>query len=268
MRVPPQTYPGFLQRNQFDLVLHQWTVEDGLISNNLTSVNCTSDGFIWITCFNGAIKFDGSDFQLYDLANLDILRSNAFISSFEDDNGNIWFATQASGILKYANWEFQEFSLNSNIPRYIRAVYKDKDDRLWIGANNQGLYLYDNNKVEKITFTGLTDVSIMDIDSDQLGRKYIATSGEGFSVYQNGEFKCYSEEDGLASNNVNEIFIASSSEVYLATLNGISIFDGEQLKTLNFLKGTEINKILDDNLGSIWFATERRLGRINERFGV
>jgi len=242
-----------------DLVMYQWTAEDGLISNNLTSVNHSSDGFIWITSFNGALKFDGSDFQLFDLESLDFLNSNAFISSSEDEQGSLWFATQASGILKYSNWEFKEFSNNDEIPKYIRAVYKDNDDRLWIGSNNLGLFLFDNEVVEKISVPGLNEISIMDINGDKLGKKYFATAGKGFTVYHNEAYTTYTEEDGLASDIVNEVFIALSGRVYIGTLNGISIFDGQEISKLDFLKGIEINKIVEDNLGSIWFATEMGL---------
>ena len=58
------------------LVLKQWTAEQGLISNNLTSVNVDQDGFLWVTCFNGLLKFDGHSFALFDTENLNILNSN------------------------------------------------------------------------------------------------------------------------------------------------------------------------------------------------
>ena len=51
------------------LVLKQWTSEQGLISNNLTSLNVDQEGFIWITCFNGLLKFDGNSFALFDSEN-------------------------------------------------------------------------------------------------------------------------------------------------------------------------------------------------------
>jgi len=88
------------------LVLKQWTSEQGLISNNLTSLNVDQDGFIWITCFNGLLKFDGNSFTLFDSENLNILNSNAFMSSYMSQSVGILFSTQASGIIQYKNGTF------------------------------------------------------------------------------------------------------------------------------------------------------------------
>ena len=65
-----------------DLTMDHWTGREGLISNNLTSVNQASSHFIWITSFNGILRFDGIEFKLYDKNKLPFLNSNAFYKSF------------------------------------------------------------------------------------------------------------------------------------------------------------------------------------------
>jgi len=76
------------------------TGSDGLISNNLTSVFQSSSKFIWITTFNGILRFDGINFKLFDKKTLTYLSSNSFYSSFEDSKADLWFASQSSGIVK------------------------------------------------------------------------------------------------------------------------------------------------------------------------
>ncbi|MDZ7606581.1 MAG: hypothetical protein U5K79_13555 [Cyclobacteriaceae bacterium] len=75
-----------------DLSMDQWTSREGLVSNNLTSVFQSSDKFIWITNFNGLLRFDGVRFRLYDKATLPILSTSSFYETFEDSKGNMWFA--------------------------------------------------------------------------------------------------------------------------------------------------------------------------------
>ena len=89
-----------------DLTMDHWTGLDGLVSNNLTSVFQSSDHFIWITTFNGILRFDGVNFKIYDKNNLPFLNSNAFYRSFEDSKGNLWFTSQSSGIIKYDGLNF------------------------------------------------------------------------------------------------------------------------------------------------------------------
>ena len=127
------------------LVLKQWTSEQGLISNNLTSVNIDRDGFIWITSFNGLLKFDGNSFALFDSENLNILNSNAFMSSYMSQSEGIFFSTQASGIVQYKNGTFASPDYNKNLPKYIRKIKIDTRGRIWAGANNRGLYIIEDD---------------------------------------------------------------------------------------------------------------------------
>ena len=55
------------------MVLTQWTTDDGLLSNNLTSVTQSSDGFIWLSSFNGLHRFDGKEFKTFRKENLPLL---------------------------------------------------------------------------------------------------------------------------------------------------------------------------------------------------
>ncbi len=103
------------------LSMDQWTGRDGLISNNLTSVAQSSSKFIWITTFNGILRFDGLNFKLFDKRNLPSLSSNAFYSSFEDSKGNLWFASQSSGIIKYRDNKFSQISIAD---QYIEIIIK------------------------------------------------------------------------------------------------------------------------------------------------
>jgi len=107
------------------LVLKQWTAEDGLISNNLTAINKDADGFLWIACFNGTLKFDGNTFQLFDTEKLDFLNSNAFMDLEIAGSNTIWFSTQASGIVlnKQGNFIYPDFNLY--LPKSIRNIHID-----------------------------------------------------------------------------------------------------------------------------------------------
>jgi ligand-binding sensor domain-containing protein len=89
-----------------NLSMDQWTGKDGLISNNLTSAQQVSSKFIWLTSFNGILRFDGNEFKLFDKKNLPFLNSNGFYQSYEDSKGNILFSSQSSGIVKYSQGNF------------------------------------------------------------------------------------------------------------------------------------------------------------------
>ncbi len=250
------------------LVLKQWTAEEGLISNNLTSVNVDMDGFIWITCFNGLLKFDGDNFELYDIEKLPYLQSNAFIDTYVNGNNNILFSTQASGIIKYEKWKFSKPDFTQHIPRYIKTTFIDRNGIIWAGSNNQGLYKISNGEVEKVDHPAVNNITIMDVAEDRDGRLFIATRGNGLIIRDGDFIRKLTEEDELFSNTINSLFLSKNNSVYIGTTHGLNIYKEGRVIGEPFFNNIEINEIIEDDHGSIWVASEMGLGRINSLYKV
>src|ERR1700749_2260048 len=81
--------------------IDQWTSEDGLVSNNLTHVMEAKSGFLWISSYNGMVRFDGKRFELFNKNSIPFLTSEAFYRAYEGANNELWLATQGSGIIRY-----------------------------------------------------------------------------------------------------------------------------------------------------------------------
>ena len=249
------------------LVLKQWTSEQGLISNNLTSVNVDQDGFLWVTCFNGLLKFDGHSFALFDSENLSVLNSNAFMNSFISRSEGIFYSTQASGIIQYKSGKFVSPDYNNNLPNYIRKVKIDDKGRIWAGANNKGLYLVENDSVTNLDIPELKNITVMDLAFDSQNYIYIATRGAGLvQINDDVPVRYYKEKDGLYSDVINCLYLAGDNSLYIGSKDGLNILKNGKISKLRFFKNIEINQIIEDGYGSIWVATEMGLGRINERY--
>jgi len=249
------------------LVLKQWTSEQGLISNNLTSINIDQDGFIWVTCFNGLLKFDGHSFDLFDTENLDILNSNAFMKSFMSESEGILFSTQASGIVQYKSGTFVSPEYNKDLPKYIRKVRIDSKGRVWAGANNRGIYLVENDSAVSLNISELKNISVLDIAEDRQNSIYVASRGAGLvKINNSNSIKFYTESDGLYSDVVNCVYVAKDNSIYVGTKDGLNILKSGKISKVRFFRNIEINQIIEDGYGSIWVATEMGLGRINNRY--
>jgi ligand-binding sensor domain-containing protein len=248
------------------LVLKQWTAEDGLISNNLTSLNTDKFGFLWITSFNGALKFDGNNFQLFDSENLDFLYSNAFMDLINAEDSTIWFSTQASGIVLYKNGNFFKLEYNGSLPKSIRNVHIDSNNTIWIGSNNYGLYSIKNGIVDRDAHPFVANTTIMDITSDKRGRIYIATYKNGLVVIDGDIYRQYLMEDGLYSNDINTVFLSARETLYIGTTQGLNKMEDNKIMRETYFEYTEINRMIEDGYGSIWIATEVGLGRMNDLF--
>ncbi len=249
------------------LVLKQWTSEQGLISNNLTSVNVDRDGFLWVTCFNGLLKFDGHSFALFDSENLNILNSNAFMNSYMSNSDGIFYSTQASGIIQYKGGMFMSPGFNDNLPDYIRKVKIDDKGRIWAGANNRGLYIIENDTAIMLDIPELKNITVMDMAFDRHNNIFVASRGAGLiQINDKTPIRFYKEEDGLYSDVVNCLYFAEDNSLYIGTKDGLNILKNGKISKVRYFRNIEINQIIEDGYGSVWVATEMGLGRINERY--
>jgi len=194
----------------------------------------------------GVLEMDCSEW-IYFGYNIGISSSESEISSLAfDDYGRLWMGTFNSGILVYDfNGTIDNRSDDQGLIRVntsnanlfsntILALSKDQDGVIWIGTAG-GLNSFDGASFYKhVGETGPVDNKINQICVDNFNNKWVATDG-GMSVLQsdkspwdNDAWVHYTTENsGLPSNLVNGIYVDSkSSEAYIGTETGLSIFSG------------------------------------------
>lgn len=245
--------------------VYQWSGENGLISNNITSAIQSTEGFIWITTYNGIMRFDGKRIIVYDRSTLPFLETDAFYRVYEDSGGTLWFASQGSGITIYRNKEFSPLeAVNAKIPKSVRSLLIEEDGTVFIGSNNEGLYrLSPSHHLEKISDTQLDAISILDIAKDESGKLWLATDGNGLVSYDGSRFDYYTEKNGLLSNTINTIAVSRTNEVLIGTTDGLNVLRHGKVETEEFLRNVPINDLSIDELNRKWIATENGLARIS-----
>lgn len=77
---------------------------------------------------------------------------------------------------------------------------------------------------------------------------------------------------GLSHNTVNGIFKDSEGYIWLATCDGLNLYDGYKIKYFktsakdsNSISGNSINEIIEDHLGHIYIATNNGLNKFNKK---
>jgi ligand-binding sensor domain-containing protein len=241
----------------------QWTGENALISNNITSSLQAKSGFIWITTYNGIMRFDGTRVDVFDRSTLPFLSTDAFYKVYEDSVGCLWFTSQGSGLIKYENFEFKMITPeNDSLPKSIRCISIETNGDLWIGSNSQGLYKLEKNRLRKIHHSNLDHIGIMDLRKDDQGNMWIATDGNGLVRYNGKDFVTYTEKEGLFSNSLNTLEIAPDGTLYIGTTKGLNFYKNNEIIQSDFLKNILVNYIITDKQDRIWLGAENGLGRI------
>ena len=93
-----------------------WTTDNGLPQNSVRSIIQTRDGYLWLTTFDGLVRFDGVRFTIFDKSNTRGLRTNRFTSLYEDKDGTLWAGTGDGGLTLYRNGVFNSYTPADGMP--------------------------------------------------------------------------------------------------------------------------------------------------------
>lgn len=162
----------------------------------------------------------------------------------------------------------------SNSVRVKNLFYDKSNDMLWVGTNSHGLYLYDfsKNSMIKSRVNPFPRQPINAIEANTDSTVMVGIDGQGiWELTKDGHklLNIYKENAdnplSLKGNGVYDIFLDPQKRVWVSTFSGgLSYFDQRstdisqlthQLNHPNSLGNNNVNKILEDSRGNIWFAT-------------
>ena len=105
------------------------------------------------------------------------------------------------------------------------AIAETDEGFIWIGSYS-GLIRYDGNTFERIdSTTGITSVVSLCVDSKN--RLWIGTNDNGVAVMEKGEYKHYSDVEGLKSSSIRSIAEDPEGNIFIATTHGLGMVDAD-----------------------------------------
>jgi len=208
----------------------------------LLSLHLDHAGSIWIgTNQGGLFQFDPvqKSFRCFqsDPPGTDIRANNVIRHIFEDDNQNLWLATDRG--IKVFNKRDQSFSYinhteNGLSSDAIRCIYKDPGGIYWIGTKN-GLNRFDpqtSKFTHFLTEDGLPNQVVYGVLPDQAGNLWLSTNN-GLSRFSpiSREFKNFGTDDGLQSLEFNggAFYRNKDGTLYFGGINGVNYFNPEHI---------------------------------------
>lgn len=104
--------PVGAQRYRFD----HWTTDNGLPQNTIRNIVQTRDGYLWMTTFDGLVRFDGVRFTVFNHDNTPSIVNNRFFFIYEGTDGTIYAGIEANGITVYRNGRFKSYTPANGFP--------------------------------------------------------------------------------------------------------------------------------------------------------
>lgn len=244
---------AFVQKKDtFQLVLSDTTNVNGEISDITEKIN----GDILISTSNNGLfcikKPLQPDQHISHLTGKDGIDSQIFKME-RLHNGQILFVTSVDLQIMDPDSLGVEFFRPEGFPSFFQSTctFENKKGDIWIGKYNGGLYKYVKSTEEFKFFDirdGLVKNFISTIFIDSRERIWVGTWGGGVSLIEDDEVVTYyNQSNGLEGLNIQRIIEDSEGNIYFATHeNGFYIFKGNQ-----FLSMTEDNGLPNQQIWDI-----------------
>jgi len=224
--------------------LHDPNDPTSLGSNTVRAIVEDRDGNLWVGTQDGGLdRFDRKTGKFahfrHNSQNPDSLAHNTVNVLLIDHAGTLWVGTAGGGLDRF-DPQSQSFihyrpSREDQGPpfSYVAALHEDRMGLLWVGTGN-GLVAFEPSSGRYSLYRSMPDDLnslsrniILSIQEDRNGVLWVGTNGGGLDRLDpaSGEFRHFSEKEGLPNNVVYGILQDRWSNLWLSTNNGLARFD-------------------------------------------
>lgn len=260
------------QKNQYTHFNYEGG-SSGTSSNIIYSLLQDSSGAVWIGTSTGLDRYDykTKSFSHYyhNPKDSNSISSGEVIKLFIDSKGSFWIGTWNGGLnkllsnprersAKFLHYKSDKSDFQSLSDNRIMSIAENKDGDLWIGTADGGINklvsdysVTDDGSVIKPKFicykndpknqNSLSNNDVRTILIDKNGTLWLGTYGGGLNKFippKNPDdpvkFTHYRQSEGLANDVVRGILEDDDGHLWISTSNGLSKFEPETQKFLNF----------------------------------
>ncbi|SFG78078.1 ligand-binding sensor domain-containing protein [Pedobacter insulae] len=242
-----------------------FSVDDGLPDNQILQLKEDSRGRIWFLALNGQLSYfyNGKIYNTENEPKLKFLNLNAVVVSFfEDSRGRIWFGTNKNIIACWNEKSVLKYVSPNPQKQFINAfIHEDSKSNIW-AYSTQGLHVFIerdfvliNDTVLPLSYKtslNLKNKSMYFLDKGGLNLK------TGFTVKKilNISSDLLTNSPGYIYTNEKELWLSNNSGVYILGFDGSSN---------HILKEIDVNQVIKDRNGNMWFTTKNGIYRLPDR---
>jgi ligand-binding sensor domain-containing protein len=271
------------QKNHFTTIQPTASKDETLPGNWCRAVTQDSTGNLWLgtgaglSCYNLTTK----KFTNYQNkpGQKNILHANSIRSLLTDKKGFVWIGT-SEGVNRYnpSTHQIEFFDESRGIPHiFTWTLLLDKDGVVWAGGNS-GIYRWDeqqnrfDNFINDPLLGPYTNKVFATSFQDSKGRYWFGLTGALMYDPVKKEIKHYLPQgvNSLWDEHIVSITEDKDGLIWVGTLNGLSSFDVQKNKFINYRKedglaSNEAAGLLVDDLGRIWIGTTNGLCCFDKR---
>lgn len=244
---------AFTARAQFQV--ESWTTDNGLPQNTVSSVLQTRDGYIWLATLDGLVRYDGVKFTTFNRQNSPGVGSNRFTKLKEDDEGNLWAATEDAGIVRYSQGSFHTYGAAEGVD--LRGVIY----RLWLDNHGTLIVVTDVSMIRwnGQRFTPYLPVAGENKDSLIMWSRDGAfwwTNDSTLHRWRDGQVTDFAMADNAAKERIASIFEDSRGRIWVSVRrSGLFILENDKFSIVfprPAIPDDTYGAMLEDRDGNVW----------------
>ncbi|HWD18012.1 MAG TPA: two-component regulator propeller domain-containing protein [Verrucomicrobiae bacterium] len=245
---------------------------DGLASDLMRSVSADGAGNVWFAAVNRI------DWMKSTEAGVIQRRPEHIVLPWEmlgGRDGSMWAATFSEGLFQL--WaderKMKQYLFDSRPTPPINVLFEEANGALDIGTPRGLAHITNDSLAWDEWPPGLARMDVRAMAEDARGRLYVGLDDNGLLIRTDGSWSHCTSHDGLGSDQVRSLCVASNGAIWIGTLDGLSRWqDG---KIFNFAvenaesgAGYDLPRIvtamIEDGAGYLWLASNRGLFRARE----
>jgi ligand-binding sensor domain-containing protein/signal transduction histidine kinase len=248
-------------RSVFQYNCLNWTRQNGLPTDKVSTITQTKNGYLWLGTQNGLVRFDGAEFKVIPI-NLPSAQGQDVKRLITSSDGLIRFAINHGG---FGGYDGQKFSPLGD-DRWSRpgmdadTIMEARDGAIWTGADlGTGRWVEDNPAGS--FFHNTTNAGIaLSFCQDASGRIWQGTPEHGLFCWTDGKPVPVPSRI-LAKKVISALAADGQGRLWVGTDVGLWCYTQGRMGE-SPLPESEVKALLVDRHGILWLATSGQgLGR-------
>jgi ligand-binding sensor domain-containing protein len=121
-----------------DWLARTWQTDEGLPDNNVTGIEQTADGYLWVATLGGLMRFDGARFEEFSTMHLPRVVNRNVRKLYLDRRGQRWLALDRGALIRVGATTARVFDAEDGFPgSRVVVVVEDSEDGVWFVAGNE-----------------------------------------------------------------------------------------------------------------------------------
>ncbi|RMF62366.1 MAG: PAS domain S-box protein, partial [Bacteroidetes bacterium] len=223
---------------------------DGLPSGIVYGFAEDASGVLWVATGEGAARYDGRTFEPVELG----LPPQRLLSAAVDGQGNVWFGTEASGLVRLGPSDTTRIADGLPDPKVL-ALLPD-GEALWIGTT-AGVCRYEGGALHCFSGDeGLPDTYVGELVRDAQGTLWAGT-GKGLFRYAGDRFERVHPEV-FEGHRISALAADRKGGIWVGTDQELIRIDGDDLVRYSRENGLirPVLSLFEDEEGNLWIGLD------------